>query len=150
MVHHFCTEERREQAIRVSSKARLTHDNHQPQTKKAKQQQELARIVRPGGRVLVTVWAKEQPRFASEPCQDAMVPWNYQARPPTKSSKCCRNGVQAQQTAAAAEEKVVYQRFYHLFCKGELDRLVERAGGLRIDESGEQAGNYFVAATKEE
>lgn len=51
MVHHFATTERRVNAIR-----------------------ELARILRIGGRVIITVWALEQKsrRFES---QDVLVPW---------------------------------------------------------------------------
>ena len=109
----------------------------------------MARVVRPGGRLLVTVWAKEQPRFARETSQDAMVPWNYQAHPPTKRSKQPHQDQSA--TPQHEEAKaVVYQRYYHLFCRGELDSLVARVPGLVVDESGEQAGNYFVAATKAE
>lgn len=51
MVHHFATTERRVGAIR-----------------------ELARILRIGGRVIISVWALEQrhKRFES---QDVLVPW---------------------------------------------------------------------------
>lgn len=51
VVHHFATTERRVGAIR-----------------------ELARILRIGGRVIITVWALEQKqrRFES---QDVLIPW---------------------------------------------------------------------------
>lgn len=94
--------------------------------------------MRPGGRILVTVWAKEQPRFAAAPDQDAMVPWSYQRRPAAKQAE----------HAEPAPAPVVYKRYYHLFCRGELDALFAEVPGLTIDESGEEVGNYFVAATK--
>ena len=111
-------------------------------------QQELARVVRPGGRVLVTVWTKEQPRFASTPEQDAMVPWSYQRRPPAKHDKQAPPPAVPAPAPAPAPAPVVYKRFYHLFCRGELDALFAEVPGLTVDESGEEAGNYFVAATK--
>lgn len=102
--------------------------------------------MRPGGRVLVTVWAKEQPRFADTPGQDAMVPWSYQKRPAARQSKQQQQQQPAEPAAPAAP--VVYKRYYHLFCRGELDALFAEVPGLTVDESGEEAGNYFVAATR--
>lgn len=69
VVHHFATTERRVGAIR-----------------------ELARILRIGGRVIITVWALEQKqrRFES---QDVLIPWQ---RPRTaKNSICSDEGKRA-------------------------------------------------------
>jgi hypothetical protein len=53
VIHHFATTERRVGAIR-----------------------ELARILRIGGRVIITVWAFEQKsRFGHFESQDVLVPW---------------------------------------------------------------------------
>ena len=92
----------------------------------------------------MTVWAKEQPRFAGTPEQDAMVPWSYQQRPAARQ----REPAQPTAPREPAPAPVVYKRFYHLFCRGELDALFAAVPGLVVDESGEEAGNYFVAATK--
>ena len=131
----------------------------------------MARIVKPGGKVFVTVWAKEQPRFAGEENQDAMVSWKYQAHQPQKMPKKPRerknkkhnppagtddasSSSQAVTESSAlvqttAEEKpVIYQRYYHLFYKGELDGLFGKIPCLTIDFSGEQVGNYYIEATK--
>ncbi|KAI8495497.1 hypothetical protein Bbelb_269520 [Branchiostoma belcheri] len=55
VVHHFATVERRVAAIR-----------------------ELARVVRPGGQVMIYVWALEQTHRKFE-AQDVLVPWHMQA-----------------------------------------------------------------------
>jgi tRNA (uracil-5-)-methyltransferase TRM9 len=78
VIHHFSTQERRIQAI-----------------------QELFRVLKPGGKLFIQVWALEQPpkskrHFAT---QDEFVPWK---------------GTSLHHTA---ERK----RYYHLFKKGELE-----------------------------
>lgn len=74
--------------------------------------QKLLRLLRPGGsRVLIYVWALEKPPKAShqidEVTGDAMIPWKMNQK--------------------FDEEKNVYQRFYHLFRKGELKTLAQEA-----------------------
>jgi tRNA (uracil-5-)-methyltransferase TRM9 len=65
----------------------------------------------PQGTALIYVWALEQKGSrrgwdeSSE--QDVMVPW----------------------VSRVQGEEVTYQRYYHLFRKGELERCVELAGG---------------------
>ena len=108
VIHHFSTPTRREMAIK-----------------------ELLRVVRPGGFVLVTAWAKEQPRFENETSQDVYVKWKY-TKPRT----------------AAKEEDPVYQRYYHLFIEGELESLCESVGGADIVERGNEAHNWYVVLRK--
>lgn len=66
VVHHFATTERRVGAIR-----------------------ELARILRIGGRVIITVWALEQKqrRFES---QDVLIPWQ---QPKSRNSNFSDEGI---------------------------------------------------------
>ncbi|XP_070553964.1 protein starmaker-like [Ptychodera flava] len=56
VIHHFATVERRAQALR-----------------------ELARILRPGGKLMVYVWAMEQKQRKFD-SQDVLVPWHLQPR----------------------------------------------------------------------
>ncbi|XP_022109385.1 uncharacterized protein LOC110989365 [Acanthaster planci] len=56
VIHHFATAERRAQALK-----------------------ELARICRPGGQVMIYVWAMEQ-KLRKFDAQDVLVPWHLQPR----------------------------------------------------------------------
>eukprot|EP00796_Vickermania_ingenoplastis_P005178 gene5178-3725_t len=89
VLHHYATPARRLDAVR-----------------------RLIRLVRPdGGRVLIYVWAIEQPRKAAyevnETSGDALIPW--------------------QMNQKFDDEQKVYQRYYHLFRKGELETLCLQA-----------------------
>ena len=83
VIHHFANEERRVEAIA-----------------------ELGRIVRPGGKILIYVWAVEQPakknRVVGEN-GDVFIPWEMH----NKYDK----------------DETVYKRYYHLFRKGELEAI---------------------------
>lgn len=93
---------------------------------------ELLRCLRPGpdARALLYVWALEQPGSrrgwdeSSE--QDTLVPW-----------------VMRTKEAAGA----TYQRFYHLYRRGELEADVCAAGGTVVD-SGYEKDNWWVIATR--
>ncbi|KAJ2474096.1 tRNA methyltransferase, has a role in tRNA modification [Coemansia sp. RSA 2322] len=104
VIHHFSSEERRRAAIK-----------------------ELLRIIRPGGTVLVFVWALEQNgrRKFSESTQDVLVPWVIPA------------GSKNQPTG----EDRIYHRYYHLFREGELPALFEQVGGCAIEEVGYDRDN---------
>ena len=90
---------------------------------------EIARVLRPAGRALVTVWAFEQGpgerRRDAHPVgrdpHDVWVPW--------------RAG------------KLEVLRFYHLFADGELSDLVE-AAGLRAAKYFRSADNYVAVAER--
>ncbi len=86
---------------------------------------ELQRVLRRQAPVLVSVWAREQPRFefglaAPEDDGDVEVPWTM----PDKTS---------------------VPRFYHLFQQGELERLII-GSGLHGERFFPGAGNWFVQA----
>lgn len=114
--------------------------------------QEMSRVLVPGARLLVYVWAKDQgtshyvargdqgsapgeskvgefglpvhePRTQFKH-QDVLVPWKLRG-----------------------EEKVV-QRYYHVFEEGELEKLVDLAGNLVVEQSYYDQGNWCVVASK--
>lgn len=92
VLHHLSTEERRLQALK-----------------------EFARVLKPGGKLFIQVWAKENntrkkiDEYDTEK-HDCMIPWQ-----PTKRFKL-----------ESGEEKVF--RYYHLFTQGELASLAKQAG----------------------
>ncbi|KAI8619591.1 S-adenosyl-L-methionine-dependent methyltransferase [Chytriomyces sp. MP71] len=48
----------------------------------------------------------------------------------------------------SGNENIVYQRYYHVFVKGELDEVVQAAGGLEIVSSGYDRDNWYIIANK--
>ncbi|KAJ2716853.1 tRNA methyltransferase, has a role in tRNA modification [Coemansia spiralis] len=92
--------------------------------------QEALRVVRPGGTALLYVWALEQQgrrRFGAD-TQDYLVPWVV---------------------PGAEGGDAVYQRYYHLFRKGELEALVEKAGGCTIAAAGYENDNHWIVAQRD-
>ncbi|KAG2201821.1 hypothetical protein INT47_004378 [Mucor saturninus] len=118
VIHHFASPERRLQAIK-----------------------DLFKIVKSGGKVLVFVWALEQTKFSKrnfEPGQqDVFVPWKLTPKkgltPEVKEKE---------------EDYPVYNRYYHLFKKGELDDLFQQIEGVVIETSGYDRDNHYVIAHK--
>ncbi|KAI8380017.1 S-adenosyl-L-methionine-dependent methyltransferase [Choanephora cucurbitarum] len=113
VIHHFASPERRLQAVK-----------------------DLFKIVRPGGKVLVFVWALEQTKFSKrnfEPGQqDVFVPWKMTPK---------KKGEEVNET--------VYNRYYHLFKQGELDDLFKQVEGVTIETSGYDRDNHFVIGIKQ-
>ncbi|CAG8488355.1 1937_t:CDS:2 [Scutellospora calospora] len=97
---------------------------------------ELFRIVRQGSYVLVYVWALEQGNEArrkfDKEIQDVFVPWVI---PTDKNDQ--------------DKKKVTYNRYYHLFKKGELDELIESTGIAQIVKTDYDKDNWYVIARKE-
>lgn len=87
---------------------------------------EAARVVRRGGRLLFTAWAWEQDKFKNEPSQDLFVKWKL----------------------AGTDE--TYQRYYHLFEEGELERLCEQVASVKLVESYYDTDNWAVILEKVE
>ncbi|KAI8069141.1 S-adenosyl-L-methionine-dependent methyltransferase [Gongronella butleri] len=117
VIHHFSTEQRRKEAI-----------------------EELMRIVKPNGKVLVFVWALEQTKFTKRNFkpdeQDVFVPWVLSKKKDEQADK---------DTDAAPK---VYNRYYHLFRKGELDAIFNEIRDVTVDEAGYDRDNHYVIATK--
>ncbi|KAM0257861.1 hypothetical protein ACHAQJ_004165 [Trichoderma viride] len=91
----------------------------------------LLRCVHGRGKVLVYAWALEQGSSrrgwdeGSE--QDALVPWVMRSK---------------------GKPEATYQRYYHLYRKGELEEDVEAAGGAVL-ESGYEKDNWWVICSNE-
>jgi tRNA (uracil-5-)-methyltransferase TRM9 len=102
VIHHLSTEERRIDAIK-----------------------ELIRITKPGGKILIYVWAKEQDKFKNMDTKDLFVPWKM------------------------VKEGRTYERYYYVFELGELESLINKTGmNCSIIESGEQCCNYYTIIQK--
>lgn len=93
VIHHFSTPERRAKSI-----------------------EELSRIVKPGGRILIYVWAREQPKRTcpSESNGDVLVPWEMHKKFDNKET--------------------VHARYYHFFQEGEMEGIVEQMNAKQRKE----------------
>lgn len=82
--------------------------------------EEIGRVLKPEGKVLVSAWAFDQPRFKDirEEKRDIILKWDKR-----------------------------YDRFYHLFCKGELEDICRKAG-FDIISSFRAQDNYYVEMSK--
>lgn len=107
VLHHLSSAERRQAAIR-----------------------EMVRVLRPGGRLLLQVWAYEQPASSRRQFVrgDNLVDWR------------------------ARDATLLGKRFYHVYERGELEQEVERAlpRGVRMVKSGYEVGNWLVELQKTE
>ncbi|KAL9124872.1 MAG: hypothetical protein Q9217_005851 [Psora testacea] len=117
VVHHLSTTQRRVQAIGSIM------ETLRPPTEAAT-----------GGKALIYVWALEQKTsrrgWDEGHEQDIMVPWVMRDR--------------ANDGNTIVEGKT-YERYYHLYRKGELERDVEEAGAI-VTESGYEKDNWWVIA----
>ncbi|KAJ3169403.1 Alkylated DNA repair protein alkB 8 [Geranomyces variabilis] len=105
---------------------------------------ELIRVLKPGGHLLIFVWAFEQEsrskrRFSE---QDVFVPW--------KMPKAIYGPASSQPNTAVAEDggDVVYQRYYHLFREGELEEMVRQSPDAMVEACGYDRDNWYVIASK--
>lgn len=87
--------------------------------------------------MLIYVWALEQKLsrrgWDEGDEQDVMVPWVMKHK----------------QKENNAGEPRVYNRYYHLYCQGELEHDILQAGGFVID-SGYERDNWWAIATQEQ
>ncbi|KAF3070500.1 tRNA (carboxymethyluridine(34)-5-O)-methyltransferase [Daldinia childiae] len=137
VIHHLSTRERRVEGLRA-----------------------LLDCVRPrSGKVLVYVWALEQGTsrrgWDETADQDQLVPWVMKSNKPKKqkAGEEASNKKENNNTSAASESTGVadttYQRYYHLYRKGELEEDAQAAGG-EIVESGYEKDNWWVIASPKE
>lgn len=108
--------------------------------------EELIRITKTGGLILITVWAFEQNvnrvKGFDGVNQDVFVPWSLQKNFHKENVK---EGLEVNDPVNDPNEEnddvlfdvnnggVIYKRYYHLFKKGELDDLVREIGDEKIE-----------------
>ena len=86
---------------------------------------ELVRVLKPGGRLLVSVWALEQKldeKFVQIKDNDYLVSW-------------MQNG-----------KKI--NRYYHLFSESEINRMIGQLPELNVDKIVFEKDNWFIDGTK--
>ena len=107
---------------------------------------EIHRILKINGKFLIYVWALEQTekKFTK---QDNFVPWHLQQK--------WENDVKVETMESGPkivkEEKInctVYQRYYHVFKKGEIENLIEKISGLEIEKSYFDHANWCCIVKK--
>ena len=87
---------------------------------------EIIRVIKKGGTILIYVWAMEQKekKFTE---QDNFVPWHLQNKYENETKvETLENG-----PSIIEDKKIdctVYQRFYHVFYKNELEDLINKTG----------------------
>ena len=103
VIHHLSSEERRLKCLK-----------------------ELIRILKPGGKLLVQVWALEQDEKSRRKFteQDNYIEFN------------------------SSDKKVKELRFYHVFIKDELDNLVKKCNNVIILNSYWEVGNWVMLLQK--
>ncbi|PWA00006.1 hypothetical protein BB558_003966 [Smittium angustum] len=111
VIHHFSSEQRRLDAIN-----------------------ELIRVVRPGGKILIFVWALEQKATLQDnnittitEIDDSKVQETVDVKPVVENTN-----------------QKVYYRYYHLFKEGELDDVIKKSGRANILESGYDRDNWYA------
>jgi tRNA (uracil-5-)-methyltransferase TRM9 len=119
VIHHLSTPTRRIEGARVLLKSLRPAQGYEKH----------------GGKVLIFAWALEQKSsrrgWSEGDEQDVMVPWVMREKRPE-----------------GGEISRTFQRYYHLYRKGELEADVQAAGGLVLD-SGYEKDNWWVIATPE-
>lgn len=98
-------------------------------------EQGQSRTKGPDGKALIYVWALEQKNsrrgWVETDEQDVMVPWVTKS----KIDDCNR------------ETSTTFNRYYHLYRQGELEKDILDAGGT-IVESGYEKDNWWVIAAR--
>ena len=120
VIHHLSTRERRVKAIRS-----------------------ILELLKRDGKALLYVWALEQASsrrgWDEGDEQDVMVPWVTRSKSSAKTDSeiISSNSNQAEKT---------FQRYYHLYRKGELEEDVENAEG-KVLENGYEKDNWWAIVT---
>ena len=172
VVHHLSTKERRIGAIREILNLLKSEDgmldingfNKYPDAEDSTSNTDDGKVF--GGIALFYVWAVEQKNsrrgWDEGHEQDVMVPWimkrkiadgeakedqgkiNEMSQTKVAERRKEESKVERNETAASSA-KVTFQRYYHLYCKGELEANIEAAGG-QVVRSGYEKDNWWALA----
>uniref|UniRef100_A0A7E4VUG0 Alkylated DNA repair protein alkB homolog 8 n=1 Tax=Panagrellus redivivus TaxID=6233 RepID=A0A7E4VUG0_PANRE len=129
VVHHFAIAERRKRAVA-----------------------EIGRLLKPGGRALITVWAFEQKTSAYSKMRSNRNDEEVQTSHPSRKLEI-HDGTKFDQVdmlvpwQTDSNGKQVF-RFYHLFVKDELEGVVNSIEGLAVEQSLYEEGNFIVIFRK--
>ena len=143
VIHHLSTSERRIAAVR-----------------------EILSCLRPdGGRALIYVWALEQKNsrrgWDEDSEQDQLVPWvmkgsstsavsstnkSFASLEPSTTTNTSKTTSPSLSANNKDTSETTYNRYYHLYRRGELELNVRTAGGIVL-ESGWERDNWWVIAT---
>ena len=115
------------------------------------------RILRPNGRFLIFVWAFEQQPDSKRifDTQDTLVPWSM---PRKYQHSEHRSSIDTEEDGAVeASKNQIYQRYYHVFVKGELEDLLMNTIQMiqisdplaskmtvHIEQSGYERDNWYI------
>eukprot|EP00056_Hartaetosiga_gracilis_P012412 m.198141 g.198141 ORF g.198141 m.198141 type:complete len:1092 (-) comp13685_c1_seq1:1986-5261(-) len=128
VLHHFSTHARRLRAV-----------------------QQMASLLRVGGKLLVQAWALEQESDSkrSFPSQDVLVPWQHLQADSEIQEDDAIAPVDHADSIGQTGNNNVYQRYCHVYREGELGELVEEAG-MVVEESYFDRSNWCVIAIKQQ
>jgi alkylated DNA repair protein alkB family protein 8 len=115
---------------------------------------EIIRVLRVGGRGIIYAWALEQTKGSKrrfdQDKQDFYVPWNLDRRFVKKKEKDQEEKIHEETQEAAREatgkknDKIVVQRFCHMFKQGELEEIVQLAGNAVVEEHYYDESNWAI------
>uniref|UniRef100_A0A6J0UDX7 tRNA (carboxymethyluridine(34)-5-O)-methyltransferase n=2 Tax=Pogona vitticeps TaxID=103695 RepID=A0A6J0UDX7_9SAUR len=80
--------------------------------------------------------------------QDLLVPWHLKDGT-KKSTKQAKVHHPSANSSNVQDCPPVFHRYYHVFCEGELEQLCRRLGGITVQESYYDQGNWCVVLEKQ-
>ena len=88
-----------------------------------------------------------QPKYLEKVDGSTAGSSNHETQEPSSRKKSVAEMYSETYVNADFDEKkglVVFNRYCHLYRKGEIESLVQEVGGARLVDSGYESGNYFV------
>ncbi|CAE7858853.1 alkbh8 [Symbiodinium sp. KB8] len=126
---------------------------------------EVLRVLRPGGTFMIQAWAKEQGADSKRTfeAQDVMVPWKFRTayltqapafpggpRPEPGQEAPVAGMAEAWGGSVDAEaDRVVFQRYCHVYVEGELAELVAATPGATVTKAWWERGNWCVTGVRD-